>query len=74
MSKVVQLRAAIAPRGFALRQHLNLMSSDARNRARWHDIGPRRHSSKSTSASGTSTHEHGISAGLGKPAPLATPH
>ena len=26
MSKVVQLRAAIAPRGFALPQHLNLMS------------------------------------------------
>jgi len=33
MSKVVQLRAAIAPRGFALPQHLNLMSSDANNRA-----------------------------------------
>jgi len=33
MSKVVQLRAAIAPRGFALPQHLNLMSSDAGNRA-----------------------------------------
>jgi len=33
MSKVVQLRAAIAPRGFALPQHLNLMSSDASNRA-----------------------------------------
>jgi hypothetical protein len=40
MSKVVQLRAAIAPRGFALPQHLNLMSSDAGNRVRWHDIGP----------------------------------
>jgi len=35
---------------------------------------PRRHSSKGTSASGTSAHEHGISAGLGGPAPLATPH
>jgi hypothetical protein len=34
MSKVMQLRAAIAPRGFALPQHLNLMSSDASNRAR----------------------------------------
>ena len=34
MSKVVQLRTAIAPRGFALPQHLNLMSSDAGNRAR----------------------------------------
>src|SRR5215472_6563363 len=33
MSKVVQLRAAVAPRGFALPQHLNLMSSDAGNRA-----------------------------------------
>src|SRR5215831_21244466 len=33
VSKVVQLRAAIAPRGFALPQHLNLMSSDAGNRA-----------------------------------------
>jgi hypothetical protein len=33
MSKVVQLRAAIAPRGFALPQHLNLMSSDVGNRA-----------------------------------------
>jgi hypothetical protein len=33
MSKVVQLRAAIAPRGFVLPQHLNLMSSDAGNRA-----------------------------------------
>ena len=33
MSKVVQLRAAIAPRGFALPQHLNLMSSYANNRA-----------------------------------------
>src|SRR5262249_35335769 len=34
MSKVVQLRAAIAPRGFALPKHLNLMSSDAGDRAR----------------------------------------
>ncbi len=34
MSKVVQLCAAIAPRGFALPKHLNLMSSDAGNRAR----------------------------------------
>ena len=34
MSKAVQLRAAIAPRGFALPKHLNLMSSDAGNRAR----------------------------------------
>jgi hypothetical protein len=34
MSKVVQLLAAIAPRGFALPKYLNLMSSDARNRAR----------------------------------------
>ena len=34
MSKVVQLRAAIAPRGFALPKHLNLMSSDAGNGAR----------------------------------------
>src|SRR6516164_5701147 len=33
LSKVVQLRAAIAPRGFALPKHLNLMSSDAGNRA-----------------------------------------
>jgi hypothetical protein len=33
MSKVVQLRAAIAPRGFVLPKHLNLMSSDAGNRA-----------------------------------------
>jgi hypothetical protein len=33
MSKVVQLRAAIAPRGFAIPQYLNLMSSDAGNRA-----------------------------------------
>ena len=33
MSKVVQLRATIAPRGFALPQHLNLMGSDAGNRA-----------------------------------------
>ena len=29
MSKVVQPRAAVAPRTFALPQHLNLMSSDA---------------------------------------------
>jgi hypothetical protein len=34
MSKVVQLRATIAPRGFVLPKHLNLMSSDAGNRAR----------------------------------------
>jgi hypothetical protein len=34
MSKVMQLLAAIAPHGFALPKHLNLMSSDARNRAR----------------------------------------
>ena len=34
MSKVVQLRAAIAPRGFVLPEHLELMSSDAGNRAR----------------------------------------
>jgi len=34
MSKVVQLGAAIAPRGFVLPKHLNLMSSDAGNRAR----------------------------------------
>ena len=34
MSKVMQLLAAIAPRGFALPKHLNLMSCDARNRAR----------------------------------------
>ena len=33
MSKVIQLRAAVAPRRFALPQHLNLMSSDADNRA-----------------------------------------
>jgi hypothetical protein len=32
MSKVMQLFAAIAPRAFALPKHLNLMSSDARNR------------------------------------------
>ena len=32
ISKVVQLRAAIAPRGFVLPTHLNLMSSDAGNR------------------------------------------
>jgi hypothetical protein len=34
MSQVVQLRAAIAPRGFALPKHLNLVNSDAGNRAR----------------------------------------
>ena len=34
MSKVVQLRAAIAPRGFVLPTHLSLMSSDAGNHAR----------------------------------------
>jgi hypothetical protein len=34
MSKVVQLRAAIAPRGFVLPKHFKLMSSDAGNRAR----------------------------------------
>jgi hypothetical protein len=34
MSKVAQLRAAIAPRGFVLPKHLNLMRSDAGNRAR----------------------------------------
>ena len=34
MSKVLQLRAAIARRGFVLPTHLNLMSSDAGNRAR----------------------------------------
>ena len=34
MSKVAQLRAAIAPRGFVLPTHLNLMSSDAGNHAR----------------------------------------
>jgi hypothetical protein len=34
MSKVMQLYAAIAPRGFVLPKHLNLMSSDAGNRAR----------------------------------------
>ena len=34
MSKVVQLRAAIAPRGFVLPKHFNLMRSDAGNRAR----------------------------------------
>ena len=33
MSKVVQLRAAIAPRGFVLPTHLNLMGSNAGNRA-----------------------------------------
>src|SRR5262245_41040306 len=33
MSKVVQLRAAVALRGFALPQHLNLMSSDADDHA-----------------------------------------
>jgi hypothetical protein len=32
MSKVVQLRAAVPFRGFALPQHLNLMSGDAGNR------------------------------------------
>jgi hypothetical protein len=32
MSKVVQLRAAVAFRGYALPQHLNLMSSDADDR------------------------------------------
>jgi hypothetical protein len=34
MSKVMQLSAAIAPRGFVLPKHLHLMSSDAGNRAR----------------------------------------
>ena len=34
MSKVLQLRAAIAPRGFVLPTHLNLMSSDSGNHAR----------------------------------------
>src|SRR5262249_41064077 len=34
MSKVVQLRAAIARRSFVFPKHLNLMSSDAGNRAR----------------------------------------
>jgi len=34
MSKVMQLCAAIAPRGFVLPKHLNLMSGDAGNRAR----------------------------------------
>jgi hypothetical protein len=33
VSKVVQLRAAVAFRGYALPQHLNLMSSDADDRA-----------------------------------------
>ena len=33
MSKIVQLRAAVAPRSFVLPQHLNLMSSDADDRA-----------------------------------------
>jgi len=33
MEKVVQLRATIAPGGCALPQHLDLMSSDAGNRA-----------------------------------------
>src|SRR5262249_46264933 len=33
LSKVGQLSAAIAPRGFVLPKHLNLMSSDAGNRA-----------------------------------------
>jgi hypothetical protein len=32
MSKVVQLRAAVAPCDFVLPQHLNLMSSDADDR------------------------------------------
>ena len=32
VSKEEQLPAAVAPRGFALPQHLNLMSSDAGNR------------------------------------------
>ena len=32
MSKEVQVRAAVAPCGFARPQHLNLMSSDAGNR------------------------------------------
>jgi len=34
MSKVVQLRAAMARRSFVLPKYLNLMSSDAGNRAR----------------------------------------
>jgi hypothetical protein len=34
MSKVMQLCAAISPRGFALPQHLHLMSRDAGDRAR----------------------------------------
>src|SRR5262249_12183934 len=33
LSNTVQLRAAVAPRGFALPKHLNLMSSDAGNHA-----------------------------------------
>jgi len=33
MSKVMQLRAAVAPCGFVLPQHLNLVSSDADDRA-----------------------------------------
>ena len=33
MSKVVQLRAAVAPRSLALPQHLNMMRSDADDRA-----------------------------------------
>jgi hypothetical protein len=33
MSKEVQFGAAVAPGGFALPQHLNLMSSDADDRA-----------------------------------------
>jgi hypothetical protein len=33
MSKVVQLRASVAACGFVLPQHLNLMSSDAGDRA-----------------------------------------
>jgi hypothetical protein len=39
----------------------------------WHTPAPAG-SPKSTSASGTSAHEHGIRAGLGGPAPLVTPH
>jgi hypothetical protein len=34
MAKIVQLRPTISPRGFALPQHLHLMSRDAGNRAR----------------------------------------
>ena len=40
VSKVVQLRAAIAPRGFVLPKHLDLMSSDAGNRARSAGLNP----------------------------------